>query len=303
MRYFKLENSLGNSFDITNEDFFFHDIEGLGFEEDNVFNRVGPVWKLNSTAYSQSKPGGKIMFTEFGSGTPYDKYDIFKRFIAQNPLTLIYYPNGIGTKSYRKKVRVSKLGKTEITELGVLDCDIEFASYSPWYEIVTVENEIDETDENVHWIWDVGNQWRDGNDGVEGIPRYRFGGESKNGVELDCDSNAKGLIKLTIDGPALNPTWSQYVDGNLISTGGFSSASAFSLGSNERLVIDNTNADFLMTVYATSTGEGRNVYSLRDFDKKCFFNLMAGKNLIVVTSEDGTPVHFMVEGHVHYATV
>lgn len=301
MRYFKLENSSGGSFDITNEEYFFHEIKGLGFEEDNDFNRVGPVWKLSSTAYSQSKPGGKMMFTEFGTGTPYDKYDIFKRFIAQAPLTLIYYPNGIGTKAYRKKVRVSKLDKTEKTELGVLDCDIDFASYGPWYEVITVENKVDEIDENVHWIWDVGNQWRDSDDGVEGIPRYRFGSESRNNVEIDCDSNTKGLIKLTIDGPAQNPTWSQYADGKFISNGGF--GSAFTLASNERLVIDNTNADSLMTIYTSQNSEKRNVYSLRDFDKKCFFNLVAGKNRILVTSEDGKPVHFTVEGHIHYATV
>lgn len=301
MRYFKLENSSGSSFDITNEEYFFHDITGLGFEEDNDFRRVGPVWKLSSTSYSQSKPGGKIMFTEFGSGTPYVKYDIFKRFIVQNPLTLIYYPNGVGTKAFRKKVRVSKLAKTEINENGVLDCDIEFTSYSPWYEVITVENKIDAVDESAHWIWDVGNQWRDDDDGVTGIPRYKFGGESKNIIEIDCESNAKGLTKLTIDGPALNPTWSHYVNGALISTGGFSSATTFTLGSTEKLIIDNTDASFLMTVL--TAGEDRNVYSLRDFDKKCFFSLEAGKNRFVVTSEDGVPVHFIVEGRIHYATV
>ena len=109
MRYFKLENSSGETFDITNEEFFFHDVKGLGFDEENEFRRVGPVWRLTSTAYSQSKPGGKIMFTEYGSGTPYDKYDLFRRFISQPPLTLIYYPNGVGTTAYRKKVRVYAL--------------------------------------------------------------------------------------------------------------------------------------------------------------------------------------------------
>lgn len=303
MRYFKLENSSGSSFDITNEGILFHDISGLGFEEDNDFRRVGPVWKLNSTAYSQSKPSGKMLFTEFGDGTPYEKYDMFKRFIVQSPLTLIYYPNGLGTKPYMKKVRVSKLSKTELANYGALDCDVEFTSYSPWYELVFAENKIDDVDENVHWIWDVGNRWRDEDDGVTGIPRYRFGGESRNTVSIDCETNAKGLIKLLIDGPALNPAWSHYVNGVLVSTGGFSASSTISLIAGEQLVVDNTDASFLMNIYNASIGEQRNVYSLRDFDKKCFFNLEAGNNVFVITSQDGVPVHFAIEGYIHHATV
>lgn len=301
MRYFKLENSSGASFDITNEEYLFHEINGLGFEEDNEFRRVGPVWKLTSTSFSQKHPSGKMLFTNFGNTTPYQKYTIFKRFIAQPPLVLIYCPEGAGTKAYKRKVRVSKLEKTEMTELGVLDCDIDFAPYSPWYEIVTVENSPEEVVENAHWIWDVGNRWRDIDNGDSETPRYKFGGESRNDVFFDCETNTKGLVKIIIDGPARNPSWLHYVNSSLESSGGFSSGSTLVLNEGEQLIIDNTEGNYSITVH--SNNEDRNVYSLRDFDKKCFFNLEAGRNRFVVTSEDGVPVHIIVEGHIHYATV
>lgn len=301
MRYFKLRNSSGVFFDITNEEYLFHEISGLGFEETNEFRRVGPVWKLTSSIFSQVNPSGKMLFTEFGNTTPYEKYTRFKRFIVQAPLDLIYYPDGTTGKSYRKKVRVSRLDKTEMTELGVLDCDIEFTPYSPWYEIVTIENVPEEVSENAHWIWDVGNQWRDTITGDSETPRYKFGGESRNNVFIDCESNTQGLVKLIIDGPARNPSWLHYVDNMLESSGGFSSNSSIMINEGEQLIIDNTEGTYAITVHSST--EDRNVYSLRDFDKKCFFNLEAGRNRFVVTSEDGVPVHMLVEGHIHYATV
>lgn len=301
MRYFKLRNSSGVFFDITNEEYLFHEISGLGFEETNEFRRVGPVWKLTSSIFSQVNPSGKMLFTEFGNTTPYEKYTRFKRFIVQAPLDLIYYPDGITGKSYRKKVRVSRLDKTEMTELGVLDCDIEFTPYSPWYEIVTIENIPEEVVENAHWIWDVGNRWRDSVDEDSTASRYMFGGESRNDVFIDCESNTQGLVKLIIDGPARNPSWLHYVDSMLESSGGFSSNSSIMIKEGEQLIIDNTEGTYAITVHSST--EDRNVYSLRDFDKKCFFNLEAGRNRFVVTSEDGVPVHMLVEGHIHYATV
>jgi len=302
MRYFKLENSSGSSFDITNEEFFFHDVTGLGFDEENNFRRVGPVWRLTSTAYAQSKPGGKMMFTEYGSGTPYDKYDVFKRFISQPPLTLIYYPNGLGTTAYRKKVRVSKLGKTEITELGVLDCDIEFVSYSPWYEIRHYEIIPITVDENAGWIWDVGNSW-DRSDEDLTSPRYKFGAEARNEIIFDCESNMKGLIKLTINGPAINPVWTHHVDGKVVELGGFAAGNDVTLTESDRLIIDNTEGQYSMIIENTQTLVKRNVYSLQDFDKECFFTIEGGRNMFAVASADETALNVELEGHFHYATV
>lgn len=303
MRYFKLVNNDGEEFSITTKEFFFHDVEGLGFEEDNSFRSVGPVWRLNSSSLSQMPISGQLCLTENGSTTPYQKYDIFRKYITRTPLRFLYYPHGLDGKVYRKKVRVSRLSKTEMTKYGVLDCDISFTPYTPWYEIQTFENVPDAVDDSAHWIWDVGNSWRDSDDVDPETPRYIFGGEARNIIDFDCDSTEKGFIKLTIKGPALNPTWTQYVNGGLKSTGGFATSSNFSLTADEWLTIDNTEGQFSMTVYNRVTGDTRNVYSLRDFDKLCFFNLEEGRNAFAVASQDGIPLSIVVEGHIHYATV
>jgi len=438
MRYFKLENSSGSSFDITNEEYLFHDITGLGFDEDNDFRRVGPVWRLDSAEYNQMAVTGKILFSEEGDLTPYRKYVAFRNFIQKAPLTLIYYPHGFGTEPYYKKVRSAKLAKSEINEYGVLDCDIEFMPYTPWYTTSTYENIIPEDTETKYggWIWDIGNKWRDSDsdevdpigtiyypfsqmselspsmvhpDGdqttfkiVRGaspvsftvdrqfiVPAgyyrmelqtdadvgsaaakfvlyeqrngddelirkadyslletfevgmqediyassseltirfyfppnesfnftvklvltkiadaalYKFSYETHSSLSFNVDADVKGLAKLKIKGPATNPQWTHYVDGKIVSSGGISSGSELTLGADDILVVDNTEGAYTIDLVRPN-GDVVNVYSLRDFDRKCFITLEPGENTINVSSDKGEPLSFEIEGWLLYATV
>lgn len=307
MRYFKLENSANQSFDITTEEFFFHEISGLGLEEENHFLRIGPLWRLESSAPRQKPISGKMCFTDRGGTTPYEKFVYFGNFIAADPLYLCYWPHGLGGKVYRKRVRVSVLEKSELNTYGVLDERIEFTPLSAWFEKVYVENHIDEDADTASWIWDEGALWRDSFD--DPLPpggdrvRYRFGNESRSLVTLACDENANGLVKLTIHGPAVNPSWSHHVDGVLDSIGGINADKYLALGEHERLIVDNTMGESTMTVLNVSNGNRRNVYPLRDFSKECFIKLKSGQNTISVISEDGTPLKIELEGHLYYATV
>lgn len=170
MRYFELKNSADEVLDITTQEILFHDIDGLGFKETTDFRAVGPVWRLDSAEYNQIDVTGKILFSEEGELTPYRKYVAFRNFIQKVPLTLIYHPHGFGTEPYYKKVRSAKLAKSEINKYGVLDCDIEFKPYTPWYTVSSYENivTVDPEIEHTGWIWDVGSNWRDTiNDGDE----------------------------------------------------------------------------------------------------------------------------------------
>lgn len=302
MRHFRLENAERDEISITTEEVLFHDIEGLGFEENNEFRSVGPVWRLTKTANSQLPIGGKMCFTENGSTTPYEKYDSFRKFIAKAPLIIKYYPFGVTGKEYRKRVRVSKLSKTELTTYGVLDCDISFIPYTPWYELRYFEIIPHPIDKNAGWIWDVGNRW-DRSDSDLTSPRYKFGGEARNTISFDCESNTKGFIKLTVHGPAINPTWTHHVDGKVVELGGFAAGNGVTLTENELLIIDNTEGQYSMIIENTQTSVKRNVYSLRDFDKECFFTIEGGSNMITVSSADETVLAVKLEGHFHYATV
>lgn len=307
MRYFKLENSANQMFDITTEEFLFHEIAGLGLEEENHFLRIGPLWRLESSAARQKPITGKMCFTDRGDTTPYEKFEYFGNFIASDPLYLCYWPHGLSGKVYRKRVRVSILEKSELNKYGVLDERIEFTPLTAWFEKVYAENHIDDDLDTATWIWDQGALWRDSFDGP--LPpggdrvRYRFGGESRSSVSLSCGENANGLTKLTIHGPATNPSWRQHVDGALVSIGGISPDKQLQLNEHEMLIVDNTMGDYTMTVLNSTTRVRRNVYPLRDFDKECFIKLKSGVNTISVVSEDGTPLKIEMEGHLYYATV
>lgn len=438
MRYFELKNSADETLDITTQEIFFHEIGGLGFEESNDFRAVGPVWRLNSSEYSQMAVTGKILFSEEGELTPYQKYVAFRDFILKTPLTLIYYPHGFETEPYYKKVRSVKLAKSEINEYGVLDCDIEFMPYTPWYTTTSYENIVPEDTEEEYtgWIWDIGNKWRDADledgdpigtiyypfsqmsdlspsmvhpdgdqttfkivrgaspvsftidrlfnisagyyrmelqtdadigstaanfvlyeqrNGYDELIRkadyslletfkvgaqediyvsssrltirfhfppnesfnftvklkltkigdealYKFAYETHSSITFNVDTDVKGLAKLKIKGPATNPQWTHYVDGKIVSSGGISSDSELALGSDDILVVDNTEGAYTIDLVKPN-GDVANVYSLRDFDRKCFITLEPGENTINVSSDKGEPLSFEIEGWLLYATV
>lgn len=304
MRYFKLENSAGEILDITTEQLLFHDISGIGFEEDNDFTAIGRVWKLNKSDYQQTPVSGTMCFVGTDKKTPYTQYREFYSFIDSPPLQLLYYPNGLNTTEYRKRVRVSKLEKSEINEYGVLDCDIEFIPYTPWYKIVRdIIDPGGEQSANDGWIWDRGNKWRDSLDVDYSTYHYKFNGSYRRTIRIISDTNGSGPIKLSIHGPLTNPKWTQYVDGELVSTGGLIENSPVTVDANETLIIDNTSGTYSMTVYNSETGIERNVYEYRDFNKQCFFTLKQGVNEIVINTDNNDAVQIEAEGHIYYATV
>jgi hypothetical protein len=326
MRYFTLEDSEHEELDITTKEIFFHEVSGLGFEEDNELRRIGDVWWLDSSALSQTEVSGKVRFTEEGEETPYQKYFRFKNFIAKNPLIISYYPNGIEDQLTRfyKRVRVSTLEKTEYNEYGVLDCSISFIPYTPWYRSFSIDNTKflpDGDDDTTGWIWGSDTTpalaFEPLSEEVEGVTSYYILDGSGNKVpairakfrfEIPQTitapvviENNKNPVKLTIYGPVRNPSWSLRNNNTIIATGGFDGN--YTLESNEELIIDNTSGQYIMQKRNQSTNVYIDVYQQRDFDSECFFTLKEGINEISVISQDGDPVRFTVEGHIYHATV
>lgn len=309
MRYFKLINGAGETLDITTQEYFFHEIKGLGFDTENSFRMSGDVWLLSSTYYAQQPVTGKMAFTDIGDTDPYEKYFIFSRFVMKLPLTLLYYPRGLSRQEYRRTVMVKKLDKSELNINGILQEEIEFTPLTPWYRVFTDSNDTGEgEDEMTGWIW--GKE----ENGVYVTPplvfepedgqnatRAKFRAEPRLYTVIRSDSSNEGPVKLIIHGPAVNPLWTHYVDGTAVETGGFDED--FSLSESETLTVDNMTGEYIMTVFDSSTGVTRNVYSLRDFDKLCFFSLQEGTNTFTVTTSNGARVKFDVEGRVYYATV
>lgn len=308
MRHFKLVNSAGVELDITTTEILFHEISGLGFTEENDFRRVGDIWWLNHTNFTQLPIEGKMLFSEYGGTDPYEKYHEFVRFISKNPLTMLYYPYGTaGYDPYKRTVRVSTLEKTEKNELGVIDSSITFMPYTPWYSVERKEAE-SIPDDGQGWIW---------GDGAENPPlifepaegvtarKTKFRGESLPFIRIPCTSTINSPAKLYIYGPLSNPVWTHRVENGgserIVATGGFSEE--VELLENEYLVVDATSGTYAITKYAAD-GTPSNLYSLRDFGKACFILLREGNNYISVTSGNGElPRSIAIEGYMYNATV
>lgn len=307
MRYIKLKNSAGVEYDITSKNALFHDIQGLGFSEDGDYKAIGDVWVLNSVSSQQSPISGDICFGY--EEDPYGTFNTFANFIRETPLTFLYFPKGLGGTCYMKRVRVSSLEKGELNEYGVLDCPVEFLPQTPWYEEVSIETSALEKDVNTPgWVW--------GGTSPTSLPlvfepstdvtkrRARFRGEYIKSVQVKSNTSKKNPVRLTLSGPLMNPFWSHYVNGKLVSSGGFTATETVSVGENEELVIDNIDGKYSLKICRADTGELlRDVYRLRNFNLPCFFYMQEGNNQFVISSSDGRVNQIKVEGHVYYDTV
>ena len=308
MRYFKLINSKGEKLDITTQELFFHEVTGLGYEENTSFRAVGDIWWLNNVSYRQQIISGKMSFTEYGDSDPYDKFYNFVRFIENAPLILLYYPYGPRGDEYRRRVRVSKLEKSEKTKYGILEEEIEFTPYTLWYNVITADNGVkdDQVIQNTTgWVWG-------GNDNpplkfepVEGslATPAKFRGEVRTFVNVIVDTSNKNPVKLMIHGPVTNPTWTHYVDDILVASGGFNTGETVNIAADEVLVVDNTDGLYSITAVNIYTNAKRNLYALRNFNTACFLYLKSGVNQIMVSSSNGNVGKIELEGHLYHAAV
>lgn len=324
MRHFKLVNNAGHIFDITTKEALFYEISGLGFEEDNVFSRIGPVWWLSNTQYKQATVKGKILFTFENGADPYDTFQKFVQFISFPPLTLLYNPFGPvkstlckdsedEENAYYRTVRVSKLEKSELTELGVLDENIEFTAYTPWYrkQYESIDaTPPDDGSADTGWIWGDG----ESNPPLtfepassQGATRAKFRWEPPRFLNFSARASDNSPAILTIHGPVINPRWihtlvlENGLRTQVLCTGSFTRDVELSLG--DKLVIDGTPSAYSIVLYHAN-GTTSDLYPYRNFEETCFINLRPGDNRISVMSEDGEPCsHVEVEGYIYHATV
>lgn len=312
MRYFSLINNSGETLDITTQNIFFYGIAGLGFEEETSFRHVGEVWWLNTASYRQKPITGNIIFTDYNRANPYTEFRKFFQFITKAPLTLLYYPDGLEGKEYRRRVRVTKLEKSELNEYGVFDEEIEFTPYTPWYELITCSNITNDEEYTGNWIWGDG----DSNPPVifaptpEGSTPPRFGAEDRRWVSMDIMNSGDSPSRFIIYGPISSPSWVHYVDDVVVSSGGFSEG--ITVGQNEALVVSNVDEICQIQVHSYYTdingelvlGEAlRDLYQKRDFNVPCFVTLKPGRNRLAIASSGSGKVKLRLEGYIYNAVV
>ena len=182
MREFSLRNNIGEEYRLNSLDNFFHSPEGLGFQRDAVYQKIGVRYEMIRDGFRQQPISGEIMFKTDAQASAYNRYLKFKNFLQEIPLVLVYrIPGG----EFAMDVIPNMVEKSEINSSLGMNVGIEFMPLSPWYK--TIEKEADSYSVSVI------------SDSVNESPcSLRFSGVTKSNANL---------------------TWSQTVDGVTVMTG------------------------------------------------------------------------------------
>jgi len=277
MRRFTLINKTGAAYDLNSRDSFFHDPEGLGFEDATSFIRIGSTYRPVREELKQGEIRGSIFFP---SPDAYRKYREFASFLRNKPLKLKYDTDG----TYYIELRAVSLEKTELKFGGAgMDVPVKFLSCGLWYR-------------NVHsranWDSEGGKVY-----GYKYNYKYRDGGDGT--LLIDSDSSEDSPCMLTVFGPCRNPRWSHYVDGEPYATGYYPGYVA----ANRKLIVDSTVIPFSIKEYTLDDRFMGDRYQDCDFSTERFIHLQAGRNRIKVIDEDNNIIRTEAEGHLIYETV
>lgn len=295
-RRFTLMNGSGEELDLLTKDLFFHDPKGLGYERDDDYRRIGNRWVIVSQHFSQTPITGTIAFlvnenATLSEGqsileTPYIEYFRFIKFTQDYPLTLLYKPEATNpvVPANRRLVRLSKVEKTEINKYGYLDINIELLPLTPWFR-PRVDTDSSTVQQGWDWHWILGSNQNS----------IKWGG-TESTLSISSDSRMDSPCRLTLNGPATNPKWEHYVNGSLYATGQVN----VTVGSNQKLVIDNTKDPYSILVYNSNGTVASNAYQKSVFETARFLNLQYGSNVVKISNVQGTT---MLEAMIYYESV
>ena len=140
MRQFNLRNRIGEEYRLNSSDNFFHTPEGLGFRRNATLQKTGSSYKLIRDGFNQTPISGQIMFKSDSQASAYKRYLVFKNFLQEIPLTLVYrIPGG----EFYMDVLPSNVDKTEINSSLGMDIGIELTPLTMWYRTISASAEAD----------------------------------------------------------------------------------------------------------------------------------------------------------------
>lgn len=131
MRQFNLRNNIGEEYRLNSSDNFFHTPEGLGFQRNATFQKIGTSYKMIRDGFRQQPVSGEIMFKSDATASAYNRYLAFKNFLQELPLTMVYrIPGG----EFCMDCVPNVVEKTEINSALGMNVGIELLPLSMWYE-------------------------------------------------------------------------------------------------------------------------------------------------------------------------
>lgn len=270
MRKFYLTNANGKKLDLNGEAFFYNPA-GLGFSYNSEYRRAENQFIEIQSIIDQKRPSGTIMFRD------YDHYTEFVKFCQHKPLILEYVPS---RETYRLACKISSLDKTEIGEGGVLNCEIEFEGIGQWYQYIYLETDPNAKGKTYDYKYP-----------------FKYTSASANTVKFDAESSLTSPVTLTFIGEVVNPSWSHYINGELVAEGKVNAT----IEEGHRLVVSSAMP---MKIVETdsSSNEVRDLYGASDFSTERFLNIGLGTNVITCRSES-TKTYAIVEGFEYFESV
>jgi len=277
MRKFKLINSVGAEYDLTDTDHFLNAPDGLGFTKEIEYARIGNYYKEIENYSGQKKPNGEIVFIS------YTEYQTFNKFIVKTPLKLCYMP--IDTWYYLDCSAV-KLEKGEIeTKSSRLICDIDFYATSMWYLPVTTSELIASGSESAKvypYTYD-----------------YDYFDNEGGTIEISNNGDTEAPCEIGIYGPVTNPVWKLIVNNETIRTGKLTAT----IDDGYVLIINSKPDNYTIKRFAINSLIGYNYLSYSDFDTERFINIPTGTSQIVISDDTENSLSAYVKVYQEYETV
>lgn len=283
MRKFKLQNALGQEYDLNHlQTGFLYNVQNLGFNIDAEFTNVAELYRLLTTKYAQQKIKGSV---NIGYGkqthTAQQTYQQFVLFCQEKPITLVYYPEG-ATKPYFRDGLI-----TEVTydEQDTLTTNIEFTCTSLFYHKLR-QVVIPDSQEYAGKIYNYEYD-------------YMYKGQLANTITFEVDTNIPSPVIIEMSGELVNPTWNHYVDGKQVATGRLLAT----IPEGAIVKIDTTKIPYSIKEYSNGGTYLGDLYNYSDFATQRFIELQKGTNTITISDDTANKVILSIEARLYYASV
>lgn len=204
-RKFKLVNSLGEEYHLTDQNFkhFLNSPNGLGVSKSIDGTRVGNRVKVNKRTYEIPRPSGELIFYDDLNEDKYDAYANFVRFAQHTPLRLYYFiPSNEKTQEEANTVyiecEVLSLNKSEVGRNGFLRVPVNFQGQTFWLSEKLNELVINNETTDV---------------GTFTFPLsfpFAFGTDPFRNIELNSNGTIITPVVFKIEGECINPTINFY---------------------------------------------------------------------------------------------
>ncbi len=267
-----LRNRDGETFNLNNLDSFIHKIGGFGSDHKVSYEQIEDSFVEVSDIVRQKKIVGTIFIPT------YQKYKEFVDFAVKKPLTLSYTT----FDTFYIDVQMDMIDKSE-KETGGLYCKIQLTSLGLFYKVFTDKN-VSGLSEGKKYNYEYS---------------YTYINNAASTLQFNVDSQRECPCKLILLGPATNPSWTQYLNGNQVATGKVN----VTLTADERLIVDTTKIPYSIIKCNHDGTNAQNVYQNSDFTTKRFILLNNGQNTIRISHEGADELNLYLERREVYETV